>query len=409
MNSPSPCHTVLNTFELCDLIFKFVHDPDWPAELHPCALVSRKFSAQAQSHLFHTIDLPCHALIRILDPIDIATRLHRVLSAAPHLRALIRNLRVTMDRDTLRCVLDMHLAHVNAVHIVGSDMLDTNALTIAGELIALPTLHTVSISGPFTHPNSLSLLFANAHAGIQTVSIQSELPGFGQPVQIRSDWKLSMMPVKTFIDADRLPLKDLRLGGDVAVVERWLSGDHCPFDVKAVSTLRLTRGRWLYGLGSETVLDITSPSIESLIVDYGRIVPIDSIDASPNFTLLRRLQLTYINNPIHILSILPPQLPHLQRFALGLNSLDTWVTTQLEAPGIHEYEEWFAIDSAVASMDLPALVSFTLLINLSNVARMTPRGDWRRLWRELKPRMVKEVPNAFPEMYRRGVLEVDLA
>ncbi|KAK6981149.1 hypothetical protein R3P38DRAFT_2808435 [Favolaschia claudopus] len=426
--------------ELLSHICAFLFDPESqsPTDDHKAfALASPYFRYHAQERLFRTLDLrrPTHG-----QSLTIISALATVLRASPHLRPLIRVLRASVDTQALRHLVDMQLTRLEEVGLeldtfasVGTKPLvrarglgchtdaeltlleehgfdleelraeqgvvqdDTTLFTAAGQLLATPSIHTISLRGCFPHSSALNLVFGSCLSpNIHTISLHPLVTSDTAHLYTRLSPPTS--------DAERVtrPLKLVRnliLDGSSPVIESWMCSNECVFDIVTLHSLRLDSVEWAlnaHGKGvGQRFLDRVGAQLHTLYINHGAF-----------FTTLQRIQITTPTIPFLILMQLPDRLDHLEVLELGFASLDRSAASTSGRWEVRE-EHWGMLDRVIAGKRLPTLRAFTLLVDLthgmdSEVSRSPPQQDWGRF----EDKMLARIPGLLPEMYSRGVVSL---
>jgi hypothetical protein len=170
MKTSEPCASVLRTSELCTTIIDFLQDST--TDLKSCALVTDKFTFPAQSHLFRVINLD----IGGSNPTNIrrnekkAARLSEIMVEASHLRLLVRTLYAPLDLTLLTHVGNMCLTHLNCLSLTGLAQ-STAILSLARDLIALPSINWLILSIGFSNRAGFNLFFSRCTPSLRTLEI----------------------------------------------------------------------------------------------------------------------------------------------------------------------------------------------------------------------------------------------
>ncbi|KAJ7128687.1 hypothetical protein C8R44DRAFT_873380 [Mycena epipterygia] len=136
---------VLDTRELCDYIINFLHDSQ--EDLQLCARVSHPFIFPAQRNLFQEVSLMNPLTLRT----KAATRLKEIMDVAPHLRHLVQRVSTAINVDILTQLTNLHLTHLNHLTLLNMSpgSIGIPALSVARDLLVLPSLHTLVIDASF--------------------------------------------------------------------------------------------------------------------------------------------------------------------------------------------------------------------------------------------------------------------
>ncbi|KAK6981133.1 hypothetical protein R3P38DRAFT_3464635 [Favolaschia claudopus] len=272
------------------------------------ALVCRDLTFHAQARMFRAI----HSWSPDHRPITIATRLSDILASSPHLLPLVHVLSAPISEKVLLCVKAIHLPCLHELHLDGTpkQMVNIGALAAARELLALPSLRAVVLEGEVYHPNALSILFELCTTNLRSVAIALKHPKAKRETQQPDCTPLSAVVV-TSVSERNIPLAKLSLDEISPVVECWLSSDDCPFDLGGVDALRLHgmgcqhRSKPLHPLDSGAESARLSPSLLTT-----------SAGTFNDFTTLRTLKLTYLDDLLTVLSSLPSRLETLENLVI---------------------------------------------------------------------------------------------
>ncbi|KAK6978194.1 hypothetical protein R3P38DRAFT_499523 [Favolaschia claudopus] len=436
--------------ELLAHICAFLPDPESQSptdDLKAFALASPYFRYHAQERLFRTLDLRRPTREQSL---AIISALATVVRTSPHLRSLIRVLRASVDTQALRHLVDMQLTRLKEVGLeldtfasAGTKPLvrarglgchsdaeltlleehsgfnleelsaeqgvvrDDTLFAAAGQLLATPSIHTVSLKGCFHHSSALNLVFGSCSTSpnIHTISLHPLVPSDTANLYTR------LSPPTNDADAEHVtrPLKFVRnliLDGSSPVLESWMCSNECVFDIGGLYSLQLDSVEWAlnaHGKGvGQRFLDRVGAQLHTLYITHELILP--SPTSLSSFTTLQRIQIVTPTIPFLILMQLPDRLDLLEVLELGFHSLNRSAAS--ERWEVRE-EHWGMLDRVLAGKRLPTLQAFTLLVDLthgmdSEVSRSPPQQDWRRF----EDKMLARIPGLLPEMYSRGVVSL---
>ncbi|KAJ7443941.1 hypothetical protein B0H11DRAFT_2250369 [Mycena galericulata] len=222
----APCAAVFGASELCASIIDFlcesVHD------LKSCALVSHQFTFLAQSHLFQVVDLDVKSpQERPRRSEDAAARLGKIMQQTPHLRLLVRTLYAPIEEAVLMHVVNMRLDRLNRLTLTGG-LASTAAVSLARDLLALPSLEWLTLFTSLSNCGDLGLLFSRCTAALCTLDIfylriHPGIPGSDMPRGSGRRAKITSLCVSILAPE----------------IIQWFLGPHSPFDFSQLQQLEL--------------------------------------------------------------------------------------------------------------------------------------------------------------------------
>ncbi|KAJ6494254.1 hypothetical protein C8R45DRAFT_987720 [Mycena sanguinolenta] len=381
MTSQSACATVLGTAELCAYIVDFLHN--FRNDLKSCALTYRAFTFPAQAHLFH------HLGFLGVDP-GAVCRLEKIFDASPHLRSLVRYVTSPFNSTILTSIRNLSLCRLNSLQLVDAS-LDLGVVGVleieaAQCLLALPSLHTLSIGALSSNRDALALLFERCTPTLRTLNLH-----YVSPLRLFH----IKAPSAPGILRPRAQIAKLSISRSHASnLGIWFSDAYCPVDLSLLQHVDLRKS-----ISPELarVLHKAGSTIEELRVHTQDIT--DGLVLA-HFTALTTLRI--LGDPSDLasaLSSLPPRLGRLTELIIASRAFQAYEACN--GPSDDVYRSHFAeIDNSVAAVDLPALARFELSVLVPSVSGVYARpGNPVENTRE-------SLMRAFPQMNSRGVLVV---
>ncbi|KAJ7469700.1 hypothetical protein FB451DRAFT_1255307 [Mycena latifolia] len=367
--------SVLEISELRTYIVDFLHDSK--QDLKSCALVSRAFTFAAQSHLFREISFGWHLPNRN----TAALRLTGIMDSSPHLQPHVRRVTAVLDLFILNQISRMNLLHVTRLDLYNGSTcaMDVAIVRAAGDLVSLPSLHTIYIEGGFPDYAALNLLFAHCTPSLRTLCM-SFVAALKSPSELA--------PARIGAPAGITHLRVLATAG----VAAWFLDPQCPLDLSGLRRIEISERRsdnpdplWST---LRDVLNSVRPSLEDLHLNGHDIPGGLSLGAFPGVT---KLHLT--GTP----DVLSPALATL------LPSIGGLTTLALASSVMHRDDTVFAlfahVDLLLSREELPALVRVELCV-------LPPSHTLGVDSEKIIAYLTARVTSAFAHMHRRGVLVV---
>ncbi|KAJ7128683.1 hypothetical protein C8R44DRAFT_778503 [Mycena epipterygia] len=365
------CTAVLETHELCDHIIDFLHDSE--EDLQSCALVSHAFTFPAQRHLFQEV-----SLVNPLTPgTKAATRLREIMDIAPHLRHLVRRASAAINVDILTQLTNMHLTHLNHLTLLNMSpgSVGIPALSVARDLLVIPSLHTLVIDAGFPSRAGLNLLFARCTPSLRSLDLRY--------VTFFSGSENAEPSVEE--PGPRTQITSLRLLRSSPEVSAWFLDPQCP-----IQTSRLQHVDF-YEVASPALIRVLEavPGIEVVRLRAHDVTAGISLASFPALTKLR-----LIGHPHEIeaaLASFPRALDRLHTLILASGTLTPSLAFHVDALK--------RIDARLAELHLPALARLEMSVPPSS--DLHPHHDLAAI-----EATHAAVTDAFVCMGKRGVLVV---
>ncbi|KAJ7757253.1 hypothetical protein DFH07DRAFT_819677 [Mycena maculata] len=218
--------------ELVDYCIDFLHAS--PPDLKACAIVNRSWTHSAQIHLFNHIvigapgytygDKTCLATTRRR-----CRRLWELLNASRRHIEWIKSIQIHLDStppDTFTLFADLTFTHLRRVSVSGNWVEGTGVQTVQ-ELLSVPTLTAISISGNFMSLSLFAHVLERCCANINDVSFCN--------IKI-SPAQNSLVDVGS--SDRRITIDSLDLWWSDNIHD-WLNSPQCPFNFSNLRRLRL--------------------------------------------------------------------------------------------------------------------------------------------------------------------------
>ncbi|KAJ6545161.1 hypothetical protein B0H19DRAFT_1167059 [Mycena capillaripes] len=261
---------VLHIQELCEEVTSFLRAP---SDLQSCALVSRACAVAAQRQLFADIDVPPHDS-------RACKSLFAAFKISPHLVSFIRRLRVRLEQNVLRQLLELKMPNLKELSIhgraSGSRIAKPVVIHTAANLLSLPTICCVTLASlNFREMHDLDTLFERCTTQLDSLTLDkvdvSSNP-WGLPVRARRT-KINTLRIRT-PDWDRV---------------RWLLDAQCPLDLTALHTVDCDTAYLFYGgfaLLTSPRLTVKNVILSTLDWGHGGRRPLLVLGSLPSLTHL---------------------------------------------------------------------------------------------------------------------------
>ncbi|KAJ7114857.1 hypothetical protein C8R44DRAFT_740217 [Mycena epipterygia] len=331
--------TVLDIQELCDYIADFFHESS--TDLKTCAFVSPRLTSAAQRHLFHDIilhpDCPAIDFASHLPPFDESTKFSRLcfaLDESPHLVALIRRLRVSLQEDVVKQLRNVKFPNLQEIvfHTAGGRVSEPS-FVYGAEIIGLPSIHRLGLVFLVFHDaDDLRRLLGHVTTRLESlflhiaVELYSRVPTIAAP---------SPYP----------KIQQLRLVGRTC--PRWLTSDYCPFDFSELLDVGVVEGQSFI-----PILDRSRFTITRLHLKACRGVEKLNLRRFPSLT---HLTIFATENDFTRVGVLLEPLPSSSRLAV--------ITLRITMTGQHYAASLQSLGSTLAAMPLPALCRVNVLVS----------------------------------------------
>ncbi|KAJ7437258.1 hypothetical protein B0H11DRAFT_2362236 [Mycena galericulata] len=372
------CAAVLEISELCSYIIGFLHDST--SDLKSCALVCRALTFFAQSHLFQVINFligsytaPPHLRE------EAAARLAQIMEETPHLRSLVRTLQTPIDIAILRHVSNIGLPCVNRLILVADrspHSSNTSALSVAGDLLALPSLNSLSLVVSFQSSASLDLLFARCNPALCILDILHINVTDAEPMRTHSSPRPQIM---------NLSVSEMMNPAMVA----WFFHPQSPLDLTQLCHVEL----YVENQPVFAFLVSASAPLEELRLSASTVTPALPLSAFP---LLKKLWL--VGTPTELLTALTTLPAHSNRLqVITLAARCRRFDYDSNAPREVNIDTLAPIDALLAGLHLPELTRLAVSVERNVPGEVAAEGG-----------SVDRVAlvRVFAQMYARGMLVV---
>ncbi|KAJ6525920.1 hypothetical protein DFH09DRAFT_1095478 [Mycena vulgaris] len=217
--------------ELVNHIIDFLHDT--PTDLKACALVSRAFVYEAQSHIFKELSIGNFGAMK--SDIDaLWSRCQATMHASPHLVQHIHRFELyprPMSTDTLSTICTFPFTHLKEIRI--SPVILSHSIAIAlQQLFGLPTLRFVRLHCSFNSPSTLIEIWDRCPPGLKHLELGcSHLSSQTSTEAFHPTPPRRPAPIR---------LDSLRIMAPVMGLRDWMDHPLCPFDFSGLRVVSIS-------------------------------------------------------------------------------------------------------------------------------------------------------------------------